>query len=158
MNRGGFTLVELIAVIAVAAILLSIAMLQFNRFSLKGAIENQTKIMFTDLMTVRSEALFEKRRRAVKLTATTFAVYSSGLATGTPVLQKSLRYPLVFNGVPDPVIFNGRGLIEGVSSGAMCIEPSGNPGVIDSIVLDATRIQMGKRDGTACQTSDIDTK
>lgn len=157
---AGFTLVEVIVTMAILAILLSLATLEFSKYSVKTAIEGQTRVMMSDLTKVRSEALFEKRSRAVKFTSTTFTVYSSGVATGSPVLTKTLSYPLVLTGIPDPLVFNGRGLMEGVDAGgAACIEPSGNEGGIDSIVFNTTRLQIGKRrNGTNCQEDNVDTK
>lgn len=160
MRQNGFSLVELIVVIAILAILLSIATLQFNQYVMKSAIESQVRTMFTDLMAVRSQALFEKRDRAVRVTATTFSIYSSGLATGTPVLQRDLKYSVIVNSsLPYTVTFNSRGVIDAVQNASICIEPSGNPGAIDSLVLSKTRIQMGKRDaGTTCSADNNNIK
>lgn len=157
---AGFTLVEVIVTMAILAILLSLATLEFNKYSVKAAIEGQTRVIMSDLTRIRSEALFEKRSRAVKFTSTTFTVYSSGVATGSPVQSKRLTYPLVLTDVPDPLVFNGRGLMEGVDAGgAACVEPAGNEGGIDSIVFNTTRLQIGKRrNGTNCQEDNIDTK
>lgn len=157
-GQEGFTLVEILMVTIIAGILLTMATLQFNRYTVKTAIESQTKAMYGDLVTVRSQALFEKRRRAVKITSTTFTVYSSGVASGKPVYRKTLQYPVVFSAVPDPIVFSGRGIVEGGTSGGICVEPAGNAGAVDSLVVNATRIQIGKRNGTSCQTSSIETK
>lgn len=156
MRQNGFSLVELIVVIAILAILLSIVTLQFNQYTKKVAIEGQVRTMYTDLMTVRSQALFEKRDRTVTVTAATFSVYSSGLATGTPVLQRALKYSV--NSTPYTVKFNSRGVIDGANA-SICIEPNDNPGAIDSLVLSTTRIQMGKRNaGADCSAANIKTK
>lgn len=153
---AGFTLVEVIVTMAILAIIMSIATLEFQKNSVKTAIEGQTRVMMADLAKIRSEALFEKRRRAVKFTSTTFSFYSSEVSTVSPVQVKTLSYPLVLTGVPDPLVFNGRGLMEGVDAGgAVCIEPAGNEGAIDSIVFNTTRLQIGKRNGTNCQTNSI---
>jgi len=157
-NARGFTIVELVVVVGILTILLSIATMQFNSYSTKSAIESQTRTVLTDLVAVRNEALFQKRRRAVKLTSTSFWVYSSAATTGTPVQRKTLRHPVLLAGLPDPLVFNGRGIIEGIDSGAICIEPAGNAGVIDSIVLGTTHLQTGKRNGTECQIDDIETR
>ena len=158
MRQNGFSLVELVVVIAILAILLSIATLQFNQYIKKSVIEGQVRTMYTDLMTVRSQALFEKRDRTVTVTATTFSVYSSNLATGTPVLQRVLKYNVTNSSMPYTVKFNSRGVIDGVNA-SICIEPSDNPAAIDSLVLFTTRIQMGKRNaGATCNSENITTK
>ena len=116
------------------------------------------RTMFTDLMTVRSQALFEKRDRSAIVTATTFSVYSSSLATGTPVLQRALKYTVTNNSMPYTIKYNSRGVIDGAIA-SICIEPSGNPGAVDSLVLSTTRIQMGKRNaGATCVADNITTK
>lgn len=154
MRKNGFSLVELLVVIAILTTLLSIATLMFNQYTKKSIIEGQVRTMFTDLMTVRSQALFEKRDRAVTVTATTFSVYSSDQATGTPVLQRDLKYRVTSNSMPYTFKFNSRGIIDGVDNASICIEPSDNPGGIDSLVIYTTRIQMGKRDAGADCSAD----
>jgi type IV fimbrial biogenesis protein FimT len=158
-RETGFTLVELIVIMGILTVLLSLATLEFKKYSVKSAIEGQTRVMMSDLTKIRSEALFEKRRRAVKFTSTAFSVYSSEVSTVSPVQTKSLSYPLTLTDVPDPLVFTGRGLLEGVSDGAaVCIGPAGNEAGVDSIVLNTTRVHIGKRNGTNCQASDIETK
>ncbi|MBI5657285.1 MAG: prepilin-type N-terminal cleavage/methylation domain-containing protein, partial [Geobacter sp.] len=90
MRQHGFTLVELMIVICIAGILIAIATLQFNTYVTKTNIEAQTKMLFSDLMKVRSEALFQKRARAVSITENQFIVYSSNVASGAPRETKTL--------------------------------------------------------------------
>lgn len=158
-GSGGFSVVELVVVLGIFTILLSLAVMQFNSYSRKNAIESQTKTLLADLVQVRNDALFSKQRLAVKVTGTTFAAYPSASASGTPTVSKTFSYPVVLDGVPDPLIFNGRGIAEGGAEAAICIEPAGNEGVIDSVVVQATRLQMGKRkNGTDCEIDNIDIK
>ncbi len=158
-RETGFTLVELIVIMGILTVLLSLATLEFKKYSVKSAIEGQTRVMMSDLTKIRSEALFEKRKRAVKFTSSTFSVYSSEVSTVSPVQTKSLSYPLALTNVPDPLVFTGRGVLEGVDDGAVvCVGPAGNEATIDAIVFNTTRVQIGKRNGTNCQTSDIETK
>ena len=159
LNCEGFTLVELVVLVGIMAILLSMATMEFNKMTTKSQIENQTRGVLADLMTIRTEALFQKQPRAVKITSTTFSVYSSAVTSGAPVLRKTLSYPMVFTDFPDPLVFSSRGLVEGVTTPAIiCIEPAGNAGAVDSIVINTTRLEIGKRNGADCQTEDIETK
>ena len=158
-NDDGFTIVELVVVVGIFTILLSIATMEFNKYSTKSAIESQTKAMYADLMTLRSDALFRKQRRAVKITSTSFSIYPSELATGTPLQTRTLAYPVVLGDLPDPLVFNSRGMIEGLVSGeGICIEPVGNLGAVDSILIETTRMHIGKRNGSDCDSEDIEAK
>lgn len=159
LNCQGFTLVELVVLVGIMAILLSMATMEFNKMTVKSQIESQTRGLLADLMTVRTEALFQKQPRAVKITSTTFTVYSSAVTSGAPVLRKTLSYPVVFTDFPDPLVFSSRGVAEGVTIPAIiCIEPASNAGAIDSIVINTTRLELGKRNGADCRTEDIETK
>ena len=84
MSERGFSLVELVVVMALMGILLSIGLLQFNSYSTKGKIESQLKMMKSDLAEVRVQALFQKRPRAVVISGTQFSVYSSVVTSGAP--------------------------------------------------------------------------
>lgn len=146
MKRNGFSLIELLIVIAIISILLSIATLQFNEYTRKANIEAQTKIMYADLMNVRSEALFQKKTRSVTVSATEFSVYSSATVTGAaPVISKTLSYPVVYSG-GSTITFNTQGLLDNVNNKTICVEPYDNHAAYDSLVLFTTRIELGKRD------------
>jgi len=153
MREEGFSLIEVIVVIGIAGILMAIATLQFNEWTRKSNIEAQTKMMYADLMTVRGEALFRKKERIVRLTGNQFSVYSSNMAAGTPVLRKTLNYPIVGTG---DITFDTQGLTNDLMS--ICVEPAGNPGAIDSIVVLRSRIQMGKRSAGDCSGGNIERK
>ena len=160
MGQSGFTIIELMGVTAIIAILLCVATLQFNDYSRKSSVENQTRVMLTDLMTLRSQAMFEKRSRAVKLTATTFAIYSSDVATGTPTQLRTLTNHIIADNITDPLIFDTRGVLIGTGVRTICIEPSNNPGISDSLVVSTTRIQIGKRSSSfaGCDSAHITTQ
>lgn len=159
MRHKGFTLVELVVVMAIIGILLSMATLQFDRMTRKARIEGQVKTLVADLMTVRSEALLRKRARAVSISPSSFAVYSSAVAEGSAVSLKKLVDPMV--SAPTTILFDTRGMAISVEGGAqaLCVEPADNPGSVDSVVVSLTRIQIGKRAaGGACSSAAIDIK
>lgn len=158
MGQKGFSLVEMLVVVAITGILLAIATLQFNQHSKKAGIEAQVKTMFTDIMNARAEALLQKSDRSIKVDSSTslFSIYPNGDGSGTPLLQKTLSYPVVYNDSA-VISFDTRGVAS--TSKTVCVEPSGNPAYVDSIIITAMSIQLGKRrTGEACNSVNIDAR
>lgn len=142
--------------LAILTVLLSLATLQFNRYSRKSSIESQVKTLHADLLAARSQALFEKRARAVSLTPTGFRAYSSGSTTGAPLETKTLRHRLSLRSDPFVIVFNAAGVSDSVDSDAVCTEPADNEAAVDTLVITPTRIETGKRNASAtCSTENI---
>lgn len=75
----GFSLIELVIVIAIAGILSAMATIGFNQWLTKGRVEAQVKQMVSDINELRIRALTTKQRHNVTLDANsyTFKSYSS---------------------------------------------------------------------------------
>lgn len=67
MNSRGFSLVEILVVIAIAGILFAIATLDFNSMQQKGQIEKQTREIHSELAALRIDAMQKKQRSAAFL-------------------------------------------------------------------------------------------
>jgi prepilin-type N-terminal cleavage/methylation domain-containing protein len=157
MGQRGFSLVEMLVVVTIIGALLAIATLQFNQYTKKSGIEAQIKTMYTDIMNARAEALLQKSDRSINLTASQFSVYPNSTATDPPLLRKALGYPVISNDMSSIVSFDTRGVAS--TSKTVCVEPSGNPAYVDSIIITAMSIQLGKRrTGETCNSDKIDAR
>ncbi|GFE58272.1 Tfp pilus assembly protein FimT/FimU [Geobacter sp. AOG1] len=153
MNERGFTLVEMLIVIAIIGILTSIAIYDFNRERQKSVIEAEVRDMYTEIMNARLQSFYTKQPRSVIVSGTQFKVIDS--ASSAILVEKTLKYPVVQNTTDTQLNFDRCGLTFG-SFSSVCVEPAGNPGFIDSIVISAAKINMGKRaSGGSCGTSTI---
>jgi type IV fimbrial biogenesis protein FimT len=174
MRQNGFSLVELIVVLVIITTLLAIATLQFNNYTRKSNIEKQVRTMYTDVLTARSQALLQKKSRAIMVTATQFSVYSSVSLSGPPLQQTTLQYPVNTSNI---ISFDSRGVAHITAFPysstnandpvdqttlaaipAICVSPVGNPAACDSIIINATNIQMGKWNGGACNGANVTAK
>ena len=156
MRERGFSLVELVVVLAIMGTLLAIVSLNWHEMQMKSAVESEIKKIHADLMEVRLQALYGKKARSVVISGQQFKVYSSA-ATGSvpPVVTKTLPYAVEWHG-GSPLTFNAQGLTTDV--GSLCIVPT-NSAAVDSIVVSTARINLGKRQtGEACNSDHIDPK
>lgn len=168
MRRNGFSLVELVVVIAVMVTLMAIGGLVYSKMTRKTGIESQVKAMYADLMTARSQALYRKSCRYVTMAGTQFSVYTSSSCGATApttgaIVQKTLKYGLSSN-ITDSICFDWRGVANRVNSTntdmsgtykAICVQPN-DPNLLTSIVVSPTGIQMGRLSaGGACNSVNI---
>lgn len=159
MCERGFSLVELLTVIAITGILLAIATLNWNAMQTKSAVESQIKTIHADLMQVRLRALTSKTPRSVVINGQVYKAYSSTDISVTPLETKQLRYPVTWSG--GTLTFDAQGLTN--NQGSLCVLPTNslaviNSAAIDSLVVSQARINIGKRTGTECNSVNIEQK
>jgi prepilin-type N-terminal cleavage/methylation domain-containing protein len=162
MNSRGFTLVELIVVLALITILTTLGTMSWKRMSMKSAVEGQIKTVHADMMKIRLEALYGKRERRVKFNGKTFNIYSSNVETTTPLEAKSFKYPFKYATTRSAFVFNTSGMASGYE-GSVCVDPYSNLAIksdaaVDSLVITDGRISLGKRIGDGCVSDDITKK
>lgn len=153
MNERGFTLMEMLIVIAIIGILTGIAAYGFNRERAKSAIEAQVRDMYAEIVNARLQSFYTKQPRSVIVNGTQFKIIDT--ASSATLVEKTLSHPVALNTTDTQLDFDRSGLTFGAFS-SVCIEPADNPGAIDSIIISAAKINMGKRaSGGSCGTGTI---
>ena len=162
-NSNAFTLIELLVVMAIMGILMTIGTLNFSYYITKGKVEGQTKELYSDLMSARTQALTKQRANRVVISATQFQMYSSQ-DPGALLFTKTLKYGVTWagGGTSKTIDFDERGLFSVVSNSntSICVNGSvGDSAVYNSVVVFSTRMHMGKLNvGGSCASDNIDVK
>jgi len=157
MKERGFSLVELVVVIAIIGTLISLATLQFRRYSQQANIEKQVREIYSDLMDARSQALLQKVDRSVKVESSLFSVYQNRTGAEPPIRQKALAIQVASNNT-NVVFFDTRGVANVAAPKIICVGPSGNSASVDSIRIQQTMIQTGKLSGGTCDSANFTAK
>lgn len=160
MKKNGFTLVELIIVIAITAALLSVATLSFNNMQRKANTERYIRELFSDLNTARSDSIFRKNRHSIVINAAAngyaFRRYSSEnenrTSGGTVIARKDMPLTLSYGdgtSVAGEIFqFDIRGFTSDL--GTIRINPVGSEAAVDCVVVAASRTNLGKIEGANC--------
>lgn len=163
MGRKGFSMVEMLIVIAIAAILLALGTLSFQSMQTNSATEKQVRTMYADLMAAKSQAMFQKTTRFIRVTASGYSIYATADITAAPLTTTAFRFPVTFGPSNDAnlLFYDEKGIANLQAADLLatpeviCIEPN-DPKLLTSIIISPTRIQMGKRNqGGACVEAQI---
>lgn len=154
-DEGGFTLVEIMIVLAIMGILLFGVGASLKGWLAKHKVVAETNQMFTDIIEARAKAMQRSRATFVVLTATGYTTYEDSdpgpdgdLALDTTkdrrLVTRRLIYPLEWNlaGGGNVVRFNRDGFAS-VSTGTLHLHTTMTPDV-DCIALATTRVKMGR--------------
>ena len=152
MNKsGGFTLVELMAVIAIMAILLAIAGIAGKQWMDQYYAESEIRTMHTDLLQTRAKAMGQNLQYFVLVNP---GSYQIGFIndSGAPTLQTPatlLKYPISSPSSSMTLTFDTKGLLSTTASTIQFNTGTGKP-EYDCLELYETRINIGRMNGTTC--------
>ena len=156
-GEGGFTLLEMVVVVAIIATLLAIATLDFSRMQKKGTTEKEVRQMYSDVENARLQAVYGKKPTAVVFQpgSYTFKRYSSeneDPSAGTTVSSQSVTCQLTFADgssiAGQSAQFDPRGAAGAVMN--ILANPAGSDAAVDCLVIDIARTSMGKMQNGTC--------
>lgn len=155
--RSGFTLVEIVAVIAIIGVVMGVSALSFTSWRKKNNIESQTRELFTVFMEARNNSFMQKKAYEVVLEPNNYVLrsYSSeGDVLGSNLRSKNLTYTLTKNGTSASVSglatkFDLSGYT--TTYNTIVVNPVDAAASLNCLVVYATRINMGKMNGTTCE-------
>ena len=159
MKARGYSLVEMMVVIGITSVLLAIGTLQFNAYLKRYRTEAQTRLIHAELLKTRLNAVYQRRTAMLKLYPGRFEVYSSGSVGGAPVRTRTLEFPVTSNakgndGAGYCIDFDEKGLA--TKRGSICIQQADDAVAVDSVVVSASMVRVGKKDkGDECKSENI---
>ena len=165
MKNSGFSLIELVVVIAILSTLLLIAGLSGKAWIERYRVEGQTKELYADLMNARVSAMQKNRMYFVTLASAQYTIYEDrdpahpfsnpanaayegdgvfqGAAGDKLVVQKNTQYSIVSSGT-NSFNFDRNGLVS--MNGKLHFDLTGSTAspAYDCLKLFTTRILTGK--------------
>ncbi|MBT0665627.1 prepilin-type N-terminal cleavage/methylation domain-containing protein [Geobacter pelophilus] len=149
-GESGFTLVELITVIAIMGVLLSIATINFRHYRVKSGIENQTREMYADINSARIDSIHTKKRHAVILNTNSYALKNfttnEPTTAGRTLVTRAIPNAITKEGgttyANEMILFDIRGFTDFGTT--LVVNPLGNEASQNCIVVSASRINMGR--------------
>ena len=154
-GRGGFTLLEIMIVIAIVGIVVMIAVGNFRGLMEKYRVEDETKQMFADLMDARGRAMQRNRVFHVQITADGYKIFedtdpapdgdSNLTGSDAQVASVNVKHTIIPTGGLSYFRFNRNGIASATGSIRLSSTTQSD---YDCITVNATRIKMGQYNAT----------
>ena len=152
-RQGGFTLVELMVVVALITLALGAATLSFSRLNEKYTVESEIKEIYSILMQARNDTSTTNTTRLVVLGAnqiqTGIDADGDNVIDGVPVTKNYPRFNITSNNGP-LVAFDRRGITNNLQTIRIQGFAAGSSPALDCIAVANTRINMGVMTGGNC--------
>lgn len=160
MKRNGFSLVELVIVIAIIALATGLVTINFRAWVDKSGVEAQTKEMLSDLTNARMMAIQTKKTHRVILNPKSIAFrrYSTEAdAAGRQVFSKNLKYEIAqfssgtYTAFSDfTMIINDEGFTNSLFTIAVPAAVGGDP-FYNCLGVHNARVNIGRINGNNCE-------
>lgn len=164
---NGFSLIELLIVIAIIGISLAASILGFNQWQVKSNVEAQTRQMVTDVSELRIRAMTMKQRHSITLNASSyiFKSYSTDTFTSAATMAANgtvvpggthmVRFPLMKNLATqyagEIYEIDERGMIVGVGTTVLMGGAGVQDAAVNCLTIHVIRVNIGKQNSTgAC--------
>jgi prepilin-type N-terminal cleavage/methylation domain-containing protein len=166
MNRRGFTLIEVLIIIAIMGIIMAIAIPNYNDMHTKARIEKQTRELHSAIINGRITAMQNKQPRAMFLGPNQyiFKIYTSSndaIPTAWKNVQTvNFQYQLMkktsgatlsaLDITSDKIQFDERGFTD--NDMTLVVTPVRNDGGLGCIVVHTARTNIGRMDNASTCT------
>lgn len=157
-NSLGFSLIELVVVLAIAGILLSIVALNFNDWQRKAKIEQAAHEMYANLNELRQQTMTRKGLHTATIDSNKYvfrqltSAADDGNSATSIILDKSVVYTLAdtaetpLSGLV--VTFDVLGYSNNTT---IVIGPVNSSAAVNCIRVHTARINLGKMNGGTCE-------
>ena len=131
----GFTIIELMVVLAIVAVMAAAALPNMTQFARNQRVKTASFDVFSTLVTARSEAI--TRNASVTVTPTG-GNWANGweIAIGGAVLRKQDAVPSITIAGPAAITYNGNGRISGASAPTFELSSTGSGITVRCITVD----------------------